>query len=121
MDEEEEKGEIAQEDAWTVVSAYFKEKGLVRQQLDSYNQFLEVTLQQIVAAHTIELFPQEQYKPGTRPDKTKEVRLPQAFIHAHLFSTTPLHSPNSSYLVLGSWRKTVSLVSCSRTRRAFAT
>jgi len=33
---------IAQEDAWTVVDSYFRENSLVRQQLDSYNQFIEV-------------------------------------------------------------------------------
>ncbi|CAN6900425.1 unnamed protein product [Brassica oleracea var. botrytis] len=29
--------EITQEDAWTVISAYFVEKGLVRQQIDSFD------------------------------------------------------------------------------------
>jgi DNA-directed RNA polymerase II subunit RPB2 len=40
--------EIQQDDAWSVISSYFEEKGLVRQQLDSFNEFLEHSLQEIV-------------------------------------------------------------------------
>lgn len=35
-------------DSWVVISAYFAEKGLVRQQLDSFNEFIENTVQEIV-------------------------------------------------------------------------
>ena len=34
----------AQDDTWTVINSFFAEKGLVRQQLDSYNTFLGHTL-----------------------------------------------------------------------------
>jgi len=44
----EDKEEIDQEDTWTVISAYFDEKGLVRQQLDSFDVFIENTIQEIV-------------------------------------------------------------------------
>jgi len=43
-----EDREMVQDDAWTVISSYFEEKGLVRQQLDSFNEFLNVSLQDIV-------------------------------------------------------------------------
>jgi len=33
---------------WSVVSAFFREKGLVRQQLDSYNEFAQRTIQEVV-------------------------------------------------------------------------
>jgi DNA-directed RNA polymerase subunit B len=39
---------ITSEDAWSLLASYFKEIGLVRQHLDSFNTFLEDTLQQIV-------------------------------------------------------------------------
>jgi DNA-directed RNA polymerase II subunit RPB2 len=39
---------ISQEDCWTVISSFFEEKGLVRQQLDSFNEFIENTMQEIV-------------------------------------------------------------------------
>ena len=37
-----------QEDAWTVISSFFEEKGLARQQLDSFNEFIQHTMQEIV-------------------------------------------------------------------------
>jgi DNA-directed RNA polymerase II subunit RPB2 len=40
--------EITQDDAWTVISSFFAANGLVRQQLDSFNQFAENTMQEIV-------------------------------------------------------------------------
>mmetsp|Transcript_20120 Transcript_20120/g.36498 ORF Transcript_20120/g.36498 Transcript_20120/m.36498 type:complete len:1233 (-) Transcript_20120:626-4324(-) len=61
MDVEEEKHEngyyeeggmddmpVTQEDAWAVISAYFEEKGLVRQQLDSFDEFIQNTMQELV-------------------------------------------------------------------------
>jgi len=36
------------EDRWTIIEAFFKEKGLVRQHLDSYNDFVENKLQEII-------------------------------------------------------------------------
>ncbi len=37
-----------QEDMWLLMKAFFQEKGLVRQHLDSYNEFVEKGLQQII-------------------------------------------------------------------------
>ncbi|CAL5333521.1 unnamed protein product [Camellia sinensis] len=45
---DEDEDEITQEDAWAVISAYFEEKGLVRQQLDSFDEFIQNTMQEIV-------------------------------------------------------------------------
>ncbi|KAI9500454.1 DNA-dependent RNA polymerase II [Coemansia spiralis] len=39
---------ISQEDCWTLITRYFDEHGLVRQQIDSFNNFIEHTLQEIV-------------------------------------------------------------------------
>lgn len=39
------EAEISQEDAWAVISAYFEEKGLVRQQLDSFDEFINSNMQ----------------------------------------------------------------------------
>lgn len=41
-------GEICTEDAWTVISSYFEQKGLVRQQLDSFDHFVRVKMQEVV-------------------------------------------------------------------------
>ncbi|KAF9612408.1 hypothetical protein IFM89_039441 [Coptis chinensis] len=55
VDDDEEDGivqqydeEITQEDTWAVISAHFEEKGLVRQQLDSFDEFVNTTMQHIV-------------------------------------------------------------------------
>ena len=36
--------EITQEDAWVVIDRYFDEKGLVRQQIDSFDEFITNTI-----------------------------------------------------------------------------
>lgn len=53
------------QDAWTVVTSYFKEKGLVRQQLDSFDEFVNNSMQELVNdCQEIEVRAQRQYNPG---------------------------------------------------------
>lgn len=53
--------EINLEESWSVIHAYFKEKGLVRQQLDSFNQFVDTTMQEVVSeANPIEIYPEPE-------------------------------------------------------------
>mmetsp|Transcript_8496 Transcript_8496/g.37877 ORF Transcript_8496/g.37877 Transcript_8496/m.37877 type:complete len:1216 (-) Transcript_8496:2643-6290(-) len=62
-----EDQEIVEEDTWDIVSAYFEEKGLVRQQLNSFNVFVEHTMQSIVEeTRDILIIPEEQHIPGQR-------------------------------------------------------
>ncbi|GAG56589.1 unnamed protein product, partial [marine sediment metagenome] len=44
----EENYLVTNEDAWLVLKKLFEEKGLVRQHLDSYNDFIEHQMQEIV-------------------------------------------------------------------------
>jgi len=37
-----------QEACWLVISSYFNEKGLVRQQLDSFDDFIQISIQRII-------------------------------------------------------------------------
>ena len=61
---DEGDGVINQEDCWEVISAYFEEKGLVRQQLDSFDEFIMNTMQEIVdECATLQLVPQQQHNP----------------------------------------------------------
>lgn len=71
---DDETDEISQDDTWTVISSYFEEKGLVRQQLDSFDEFIQNTMQEIVdeSAH-IEIRPESQHNPG-RSSEFAEVR-----------------------------------------------
>ena len=41
-------GYIAQEQSWAVISSYFREKGLVRQQIDSFDSFVNTTLAEVI-------------------------------------------------------------------------
>ena len=70
QDDDEEEGEdITQEDAWAVISAYFEDKGLVRQQLDSFDEFIQNTMQEIVdESSDIEIRPESQHNPGHQSD-----------------------------------------------------
>ncbi len=42
------KRAIDNDDTWTVVSSFFEQKGLVRQQLDSFDQFVKVQMQEVI-------------------------------------------------------------------------
>ena len=53
-----------------MVSAFFTEKGLVRQQLDSFNEFINTQMQEIVDEHgTLTIKPESQHNPG-KPEET---------------------------------------------------
>ena len=60
-----ETDEITQEDAWVVIDKYFKEKGLVGQQIDSFDEFVINTIQELIEdAGEITVTPENQYLPG---------------------------------------------------------
>ncbi|KAK7204251.1 hypothetical protein BZA70DRAFT_280340 [Myxozyma melibiosi] len=44
----DEASEITAEDCWTVISSFFNEKGLVSQQLESFDEFIQTTIQELV-------------------------------------------------------------------------
>mmetsp|Transcript_40541 Transcript_40541/g.53359 ORF Transcript_40541/g.53359 Transcript_40541/m.53359 type:complete len:1186 (+) Transcript_40541:199-3756(+) len=77
-----EDEEITQEDAWAVISAYFEEKGLVRQQLDSFDEFIQNTMQELVdCSGDIRVTPEAQYLPGQAVDqKTYVVSFGQVYL-----------------------------------------
>ena len=81
----EDEGEIAQDDTWAVISAFFKDKGLVRQQLDSFNEFVNSSMQEIVEEDPIRVRPEQQYVPGQQPgeenaDKEHIVKFEQIYL-----------------------------------------
>ena len=56
---------VTQEDSWAVISAYFEEKGLVRQQLDSFDEFIQNTMQELVdSSGDIRVSPELQHMVG---------------------------------------------------------
>ncbi|KAI4125413.1 MAG: hypothetical protein LQ347_005389 [Umbilicaria vellea] len=50
--EEDDEG-ITAEDCWTVISAFFETKGLVSQQLDSFDEFVTTTMQELVEENSL--------------------------------------------------------------------
>lgn len=40
--------EITQEDAWIVIDCYFEENGLVKQQIDSFDEFISTTIGELI-------------------------------------------------------------------------
>ena len=72
MTYEEEDEDISpdlwQEACWIVISSYFDEKGLVRQQLDSFDEFIQMSVQRIVEdTPPIELQAESQYDNSEPP------------------------------------------------------
>ena len=57
--------DLWQEAAWIIISSYFDEKGLVRQQLDSFDEFIQMSVQRIVEdSPQIDLQAEAQYSTG---------------------------------------------------------
>ena len=69
-EEEEEYEEITQEDCWTVISSFFEEKGLVRQQLDSFDEFVQNTMQELVDENADLILDQADQHTGHDKDVT---------------------------------------------------
>nr|UWK20534.1 RNA polymerase II subunit 2 [Trichoderma crystalligenum] len=68
---EEDEG-ITPEDCWTVISSFFETKGLVSQQTDSFDEFTQTTIQDLVNEYsTITL---DQPNPPSPPGRTIALR-----------------------------------------------
>ena len=86
VDEGDEQA-INQEEVWEVISAYFDEKGLVRQQLDSFDEFIMNTMQEIVdESPKLELVPQQQHNPTMQ--QASEIAYGIAFQQIYLSKPT---------------------------------
>jgi len=66
----EEMPALDPEDFWTVISSYFEGKGLVRQQLESFNEFVENTIQEIVDENSRLTLDQYTQYTGVEGDET---------------------------------------------------
>jgi DNA-directed RNA polymerase II subunit RPB2 len=61
---------ITQEDCWNVIDAFFEEKGLVRQQLESFNEFVDNTMQELVDENATLAMDQYAQHTGVSGDQT---------------------------------------------------
>lgn len=83
MDEDEEEfEEITQEDCWTVISSFFEQKGLVRQQLDSFDEFVQNTMQELVDENADLILDQADQHTGHDTDMTRryEIKFGQIYL-----------------------------------------
>ena len=74
-DEEEEEEEFTQEDCWNVISSFFDEKGLVRQQLDSFDEFVQNTIQELVDENADLILDQADQFSGSEKDENVRISL----------------------------------------------
>ena len=74
-----------------MISAYFEDKGLVRQQLDSFNDFINTSLQEVVDENNlITVTPHNQHNPGRAVDDelestSYEIRFGQIYLSKPTF------------------------------------
>ncbi len=117
--------EIQQNDAWDVINKYFHTKGLVGQQLDSFNEFVQSTISDTIDDNgEVTVTSENQYRDLNNVD----VSLPQDPLSAR---STPIHvfptrynAPSGSAvcisLLLSFMRLTANLVSFILTRHVYA-
>ncbi|KAI0308169.1 DNA-directed RNA polymerase II, subunit 2 [Multifurca ochricompacta] len=75
LDVDEDSEEITQEDCWTVISSFFEEKGLVRQQLDSFDEFVQNSMQELVEENADLVLDQADQHTGHDSDVTRRYEL----------------------------------------------
>lgn len=82
MEEDDENLEITQEDCWTVISSFFDQKGLVRQQLDSFDEFVQNTMQELVDENSDLILDQADQHTGHDADMTRryEIKFGQIYL-----------------------------------------
>jgi DNA-directed RNA polymerase II subunit RPB2 len=83
QDEEDQElsDDLWQEACWIVINAYFDDKGLVRQQLDSFDEFIQMSVQSIVAeSPAIELQAEAQHTSGEIETPVSAISLPPSKI-----------------------------------------
>jgi DNA-directed RNA polymerase II subunit RPB2 len=75
-----------QEDSWAVIDSFFQEKGLVFQQLGSFDLFIIYEMQRVIEQQTpVEVQPQNQYNPEEVVDTGK--------VYAYKFGQVTLNKP----------------------------
>jgi DNA-directed RNA polymerase II subunit RPB2 len=82
LDEEDEYEKITQEDCWGVINSFFAEKGLVRQQLDSFDEFVQNTMQELVDENADLILDQADQHTGHESDMTRryEIKFGQIYL-----------------------------------------
>ncbi|KAF2637389.1 second largest subunit of RNA polymerase II [Massarina eburnea CBS 473.64] len=90
-EEEEEEEAITSESCWTVITSFFDTKGLVSQQLDSYDEFTRNTIQDIVSENGNVILEQNQpYDPDI--DRDPIIKRRYIITFGRVFLARPTHT-----------------------------
>lgn len=81
-EDDEEYEEITEDDCWAVISGFFAQKGLVRQQLDSFDEFVQNTMQELVDENSDLILDQADQHTGHEADVTRryEIKFGQIYL-----------------------------------------
>ncbi|THV07642.1 DNA-dependent RNA polymerase II second largest subunit [Dendrothele bispora CBS 962.96] len=81
-EDDDDYKEITQEDCWTIISSFFDAKGLVRQQLDSFDEFVQNTMQELVDENADLILDQADQHSGRDTDMTRryEIKFGQIYL-----------------------------------------
>ncbi|KDQ19740.1 hypothetical protein BOTBODRAFT_27165 [Botryobasidium botryosum FD-172 SS1] len=66
---------ITQEDCWSIITSFFDEKGLVRQQLDSFDEFVQNTMQELVDENADLILDQGNQHTGQSGEHTRRYEI----------------------------------------------
>ncbi|KAI9089813.1 hypothetical protein DFS34DRAFT_383073 [Phlyctochytrium arcticum] len=81
--------DITQDECWGVIETYFDDKGLVRQQLDSFDEFVQNTIQEIVSENgEFQIVTQGQNSNGRGGDVTRRYSIQ----FGQIYLSKPTHS-----------------------------
>ncbi|KAI3641373.1 hypothetical protein MIR68_000503 [Amoeboaphelidium protococcarum] len=80
--------DITQENCWQVISSFFEEKGLVRQQLDSFDSFIQNTMQELVDEHSQLVLQSNSQFSGQEGDVTRR----HVIQFGQVYLSKPLHT-----------------------------
>jgi DNA-directed RNA polymerase II subunit RPB2 len=80
--EDDEYEEITQEDCWTVISSFFHDRGLVKQQLASFDEFIQNTMQELVDENSDLILDQAEQHTGHDADTARryEIKFGQIYL-----------------------------------------
>lgn len=76
MEDGYEEEPITADDYWTVINSFFGDQGLARQQLDSFNEFIENSMQEIVDERNKLVLDQFTQYTGAAGDETVSFSIP---------------------------------------------
>ncbi|KAF4674661.1 hypothetical protein FOL47_008861 [Perkinsus chesapeaki] len=91
-EDDDVENEIVQDDSWAVADSYFKDKGLVSQQVGSFDDFVTYKMQEIVdECPPITIIPQNQYDPNS--SKQQQMQQNVGLVYELKFEQLSLNKP----------------------------